>query len=205
MGKAAAKADCDLHLALLNVWESGSAQYNGDYRRRYSRSWRDEPDEDEHDDDSEFEVIEVFDSGKSLSEWRRPHGEATALGKIPLLDGEVSPADALEEMEPDEEHFREATGNEGASFERTYSRAALVVWPTTQLLAIVNQGGPDGTLPYLSSLLDEMQAAGARKRAPIKSRAEQLAGLMIAHWPGRGWQDRNRTEPTDTGRLLACR
>ena len=30
---------------------------------------------------------------------------------------------------PDEQHFQEATGNEGASFERTYSRAGFVLWP----------------------------------------------------------------------------
>jgi hypothetical protein len=52
VSKACAQAGCDLHLALLNVWKIGSAQYNGSYRRRYSRSWRDEPDEDEHTDDA---------------------------------------------------------------------------------------------------------------------------------------------------------
>lgn len=79
VAKAAAQSDCDVHLALLNVWESGSAQYTGGYGRCYSRSWRDEPDEDEHNDDSEFEVIEVLDWGKSLAEWRRADGEMAPL------------------------------------------------------------------------------------------------------------------------------
>ena len=61
VASAAAQSDCDLHLALLYVWESGSAQYIGSYRRRCGRSWRDEPDEDGHNDDSEFEVIEALD------------------------------------------------------------------------------------------------------------------------------------------------
>ena len=47
----------------------------------------------------------------------------------------MSPPDALEDMEPDEEHFHEATGNEGASFERTYHRAALVLWPRSRRLS----------------------------------------------------------------------
>ena len=47
---AAAKSDCDLHLALLTIWESGAAQYTGDYRHRYRRSWHAQPDEDERDD-----------------------------------------------------------------------------------------------------------------------------------------------------------
>jgi predicted 2-oxoglutarate/Fe(II)-dependent dioxygenase YbiX len=200
--KACAQADCDLHLALLYVWESGSAQYNGSYRRRYSRSWRDEPDEDEHTDSSEFEVIEVLDSGKSLSEWRSADGDTATLGKLPLLDDEVSPSDALDDMKPDEQQFREATGNEGASFERTYSRAALVIWPKDRLLAIINQGGPEVTLPYLADLLSKAQAVGAKNGAVFRTQAEELARLMIAAWSGLGWYDRDRTEPTETGRMF---
>jgi hypothetical protein len=64
----------------------------------------------------------------------------------------VSPPDALDDMEPDEEHFREATGNEGASFERTYARAALVIWPANRILAVLNQGGLGSTLPFLGDL-----------------------------------------------------
>ena len=202
VSKACAQVDCDLHLALLNVWESGSAQYNGIYRHRYGRSWRDEPDENEHNDDSEFEVIEVLDGGKSLSEWRHPDGEATALGELPLLDDEVSPADALEDMELDEQHFREATGNEGASFERTYSRAALVIWPKVLRLTVINEGGPEVTLPYLADLLDKLQAYGAKPRAAFKEQAEELASHMISAWSGRGWYERDRTEPTATGRMF---
>src|SRR5215470_3622801 len=118
LATAAPLSGCDLHLALLSVWESGSAEYSGSYRRRYRRSWHDEDEGDDHD---EFEVAEVLDWDKSLSEWRRPDNARTTLGKLPLRDGEVSPRGALDGIEPDEEHFREATGNEGASFERTYS------------------------------------------------------------------------------------
>ena len=79
------------------------------------------------EDTNEFEVIEVHDWSKTLSDWRRLDGAATTLGKLPIEDDEVSPPDALDDMEPDEEHFHEATGNECASFDRTYARAALVV------------------------------------------------------------------------------
>src|SRR5262245_10113977 len=32
---ATPQADCDLHLAVLSIGESGSAEYTGSYRRRY--------------------------------------------------------------------------------------------------------------------------------------------------------------------------
>ena len=56
-------------------------------------------------------------------------------------------------MEPDEEHFREATGNEGASFDRTCSRATLAIWPSNRTLAVINMAGLEVTLPYLEDLI----------------------------------------------------
>jgi hypothetical protein len=132
------------HLALLRVWESGSAEHSGGHRRRYRRSWHDA---DEGDDDDEFQMSEVLDWDRSLSEWRRPDNAQTTLGKLPLEDREVSPPGALDGMEPDEEHFREATDNEGAPFDRTYSRATLVIWPSNRALAVINMAGLDATLP----------------------------------------------------------
>ncbi len=90
----------------------------------------------------------------------------------------------LEGLGPDEEHFHEATGNEGASFDRTYSRAALVIWPSTRILAVINQAGPKCTLPYLDDLIDQWQAAGPKKGRAIKAQAEELTGLMLQSWPG---------------------
>ena len=199
LGTAAPRADCDLHLALLTVWESGSAEYTGRENWHYRRGRRDSGVEEEA---SEFEVVEVHNWSKTLSDWRRPDGMAPALGNLPIKDGEVSPPDALEDMEPDEEHFHEATGNEGASFERTYARAALVVWPSRRILAVMNQGGLEATLPLLDELLGRWKAAGARKGLALKSQAEELAGHMIATWRDSTWHERDRSEPSDLGRML---
>jgi predicted 2-oxoglutarate/Fe(II)-dependent dioxygenase YbiX len=199
LATAAPHAGCDLHLALLTVYESGSAEYTGRENWHYRRGQRDagKP-EARH----EFEVVDVFDGSKSLSEWRRPDGVPTTLGKLPIKDDEVSPGDALDDMDPDEEHFHEATGNEGASFERTYARAALVIWPSDRILAVLNQAGLEATLPYLEELLRNWQAAGPKKRQFHQKQAADLAGLMIATWPERSWHGRGRTEPSELGRML---
>jgi predicted 2-oxoglutarate/Fe(II)-dependent dioxygenase YbiX len=191
LATAAPLAGCDLHLALLSIWESGSAEYSDSYRR----SWHDE---DESDD--EFEVVEVLDWHKSLSEWRRPDDAQTTLGKLPLEDGEVSPPGALDGMEPDEEHFREASGNEGASFDRTYSRATLVIWPSNRILAVINMAGLEATLPYLEDLIAKWQAAGPKGGLLYRRQAQELAGYMLSSWPAAGWYD--RSEPTETGRMF---
>ena len=62
--KAAAEADCDLHLALVSIEESGSAEHTGYHRR--GRWGRDD------EGDEEFEVAEVYDRSLILSAWRRP-------------------------------------------------------------------------------------------------------------------------------------
>ena len=103
----------------------GAAEYADSYGSRRGRWGRDE---------DEFEAGEVYDRSVILSDWRHPNGEAWALGAIPVEEDELSPPDACDDLTPDEEYFNEATGNEGASFERTYRRAALVLWPSERLL-----------------------------------------------------------------------
>jgi hypothetical protein len=175
---AAPEAGCDLHLALLAIEESGSAEHTGSYRSRY-RGY--------DDDDDEFEVGEVIDRSELLTEWRRTDREPVALGEIPIEEGEISPPDALDEMQPDEQHFHEATGNEGASFERTYRRAALVIWPSKRRLAVINQAGPAATLPYLESLAAKWIDDGARQDSALWTEAHELSGHMLDTWPKVDW------------------
>ena len=192
---AAPRARCDLHLALVSIEESGSAHYAGSYRSRYRRY-------DDDADDSEFEVDEVIDRSEHLTEWRRADREPVALGEIPIEEGEVSPPDALEDMKPTEEHFHEATGNEGASFERTYGRAALVLWPQRRRLAVINQAGPAATLPYLESLAAKWIDEGAKQDSALWTEAHELSGHVLDTWPKRDWYgsgDDDKDEETGDG------
>ena len=199
---AAPDAGCDLHLALLRIWESGTAEYSGGWRRRYGRSWNRVAGADEDNNGDEFEVVEVYDTERLLIEWRHPDNTEVAFSELPLEDGEVAPPNALDGIEPDEQHFREATGNEGASFERTYARAALVIWPRRRILAIINQAGPAGTLPYLNDLIDQWQAAGPKKGRRAKQQAFEMAGLMLESWPSYYCFERHPSAPTETGRMF---
>ncbi|WP_114949148.1 2OG-Fe(II) oxygenase [Microvirga calopogonii] len=184
---AAQVADCDLHLALIAVEESGSADYTG-----YSSSYRrwSEPDEDE------FEEVEVLDRSIALSTWRRPDDQPSVLGEIPVRDDELCPPDALDDLEPDEEHFHEATGNEGASFERTYRRAALVLWPRERFLAVLCQAGVAVTLPCLADLTERWLRSGENHMSSLWREAHELSGYMIASWPR---QERYLLQETTSG------
>jgi hypothetical protein len=192
LAKAAAQADCDLHLALVSIEESGSAEYTGYYgRRRWSR--------DEEEDGDEFEVAEVIDRALVLSEWRRPDGGEAGFSDFPFTEDELCPPDAFEDLTPDEQHFHEATGNEGASFARTYRRAGFVLWPAARRLAVLNQAGLRTTLPYLEDLTARWEASSASIQAPLWREADELSGHMLRSWPCSSWRADGDAE---AGRML---
>jgi 2-oxoglutarate-Fe(II)-dependent oxygenase superfamily protein len=188
--KAAAEADCDLHLALVSIEESGSAEHTGYSRGRWSRG---------EEDDEEFEVAEVIDRTLFLSEWRRPDGSEAGLDDFPFDVDELCPSDAFEDLTPDDEHFHEATGNEGASFDRTYRRAGFVLWPTARRLAVLNQAGLRTTLPYLEDLTARWEASNASIRSPLWREADELSQHMLRSWPRSSWRE---DEDAKAGRML---
>ena len=189
---AASQAGCDLYLAQISVEESGVAEYVVDFNPRRGR-WSDE---------AEFEAGEVCDRCVSLSEWRQPDGSPSALGELPVEDEEICPPDGLDDMDPDEEHFHEATGNEGASFERTYRRAALVLWPREQMFAVLNQAGLSVTLPYLGELTARWVASGENRQSSLRQQAHELAGYMLSTWPMQESYPTERERPSEAARML---
>ena len=197
LAAAARKARCDLHLALLTIEESGAAEYSGSYGSRRGGWGRWDAEEDE------FEAGEVLDRYMTLSNWQRSDGGASALGDIPAEEEEFSPPDACSDLAPDEEHFHEATGNEGASFERTYRRAALVLWPSDRIFAVLSQAGLPVTLPYLDDLTQHWADSAGDRQSSLWREAHDLAGYMIAQWPTQDWYPRRDKTPSNAARMLA--
>ncbi len=100
----------------------------------------------------------------------------------------MSPSGALEGLSPDAINFTEATGNAGATFERSYHRAALVLWPSSIRLAVVNEAGRSVSLPYLANLAERWVAGGRDASSPLWTQAHELAGHIIAGWPMARWR-----------------
>ena len=190
---AAARSGCELHLALISIEESGIAEHTGYYGSRWRRS---------SDDEEEFEAVEVCDRSATLSDWLRADGAPTPLKDIPFDESEVCPSGSFDDMEPDEVHFHEATGNEGASFERTYRRAALTLWPEARKLAIFNQAGLDVTLPYLGELTARWEASGAHMDDGLWREADELCGYMLDSWPVHRWYPRKDDASSKESRML---
>lgn len=181
--RAADEADCDLYLALVSIEETGTAEYAGYASRRRSRRYRDRDEDDEGGYDDDFEIGEIIERTLTISDWRQPDGSKPAITALPFEEDELCPPGSFDELEPDEQHFHEATGNEGATFERTYRRAAFVLWPRTRRLAVMHQAGLGVTLSYLSDLAARWEQSGESQASPQWHDAHTLAGYVLRDWP----------------------
>jgi hypothetical protein len=207
LAAAAKQAGCALHLALVELQESGSADYaEGYYDRRGRSRWHDDEDENEEEDDENqggFEVGEIGDCYTSLTDWRAHDGHPVSWGAIPVDDEELSPPDPFHALKPDELHFQEASGNAGVSFERRYRRAALVVWPNDRAMAVLTQAGLGVTVPHLGDLTECWIGGGAESGSTVWQEAHNLAGCMIDDWPQHAGGGSGTEATAATGMLQA--
>lgn len=181
LAQAAARAGCVAHLGIVHIEESGAAQPNYDHYGSGRGRYYDEDEEDDEGSD-DFEVIEVSDSWQYVDQWVDREGCPVDFGPLPLADGELLPAGALDDEMPDDQRLLEASGNEGASFERAYHRAALVIWHRERYAEVLLQAGMGAVLPYLKEQIDacgnESTASTARKEVA------SLARRVIDAWKG---------------------
>ena len=181
---AAGRADCALHAAILHLEEWGAASYSGEFA---GWGW-DAPDDDD------LEMEEVEDYRQWLDGWVGPDGDRPPFGEIDLAPEERLPRGALDDAEPDEQHVEEATGNAGATIERTYRRAALVLWPESRTLSVVAAGGIDAAVAWVAEEL-------GRSGGGADERIRTLTAELIDIWPA-GRDDFDEPGATGHARML---
>jgi predicted 2-oxoglutarate/Fe(II)-dependent dioxygenase YbiX len=186
---AARAAECDLHLGLVTVYEQGSAEYTGG-------GW--------YGDAVDMEVGEVIDEGRYIHHWRSSEGEPLELGHLDFADDEVSPPDAFAGFEDIEPDFEEATGNAGASYERTYQCAALVIWPRAHRALVLVDAGLNVSVPYLSDLIERWRAAGGVSGDEDWQQAHGLALAIRDAWPSERWQAQSANKAGHGAALLGA-
>jgi hypothetical protein len=177
--QAAARAQCVAHLGIVHIGESGAAEPDYDdysYRSRRNRyRYYEDGDEEDDDEDASFTVVTVDDDWRYVDEWRDTDDRVPEFGRIPLSGSELLPAGALDGEPPDEKRLTEASGNEGATYERSYHRAALVLWLQDRTADVLLQAGVVAALPYLKQL-----AVGGER---AQSKAIAVAQRILDAWP----------------------
>lgn len=184
---AAARADCEVALALADVhetrecyeperWESG---YGG--RRRPWEGWSPG---DEDDDDSngygpgdygagagaaDYEVGELLDWDLALDHWIDAAGTAAEPVGSRVSDDEVCTSTPTRDLEPYESEYEPYMGNYGNTMDRWYRRAAVVVWPRRLTFAVRSEASPAWALDTL------LATAGSGSVAEVRELASTLA------------------------------
>ena len=185
LAQAAERAGCAAHLGIVHIEESGAAEeIYQDYKTRRWGRHEDVDDENEDEDESseDFEIIEVCDWRHFISQWRDLRDQPVEFGEIPIEPGELFPDGALDGEKPDEQRLMEASGNEGASFERSYHRAALIIWRRERSAEVLLQAGPAAALPCLR---DRIDAAEVENALPVARKAAVALALQIV----KAWRD----------------
>ena len=162
LATAAEKAECSLYAAILEISEHGSADYS-------SYEWSD------NDDDLEMGEVDDWECG--LQGWVALDDSRPEFGKVPLLDGEMLPDEALIDAYPDEKMVEEASGNAGVSVEHLYRMTTLVVWPKDKAVETLARGSVLGAVEYVESRL----AAGSASDVPTDS-SRGLGEQLINAW-----------------------
>ena len=177
LAAAAERTGCAMFTAILHAEQTDSVMA---YGHVYDD---DDPDEDD------FEVIETDTFGCWLDGLTAPDGAAPDYGKLRIRPGELMPAGRLDLDRPDSQRLFEATGNGGATVDRLYRSAALVIWPREATLQVLAPAGADTILAFLAA---ERERESAGHPVPVGTR--ELAGQLGAVWPDPVW-----VSPADEG------
>ena len=172
LAEAARRADCALHAAILHIEEVCVAEHPQDLPYGFDPA------------DSDLEAGEVIDSDHWLDGWVSPDDANPAYGKLRLRAGELLPAGALDDVDPDDEWVNEATGNAGVEIERAYRSAVLVLWPRARTLATLADAGAGAMVAYVADELERSDLSDA-EHARLRTLATQLIDAWPAPAPGR--------------------
>ena len=166
LAEAARRAGCALHAAILHIEEVCLAEHPQDLPYGFDPT------------DGDLEAGEVLDSDHWLDGWVAPDDAKPAYGKLRLRAGELLPAGALDDVDPDDEWVNEATGNAGVEIERAYRSAALVLWPRDRALATLADAGAGAMVAYVAAELERSDLSDAEH-----VRLRGLATRLIDVWP----------------------
>jgi len=199
--ETAERAGCVAHLALVTLWQSGSAEggYDDDsYRygrgRRYH--WSDDEDDEDYDEtSSRYDMGEVYDWSLTADHWSDREGNKVLLGEIRLAEDEIVAHESLSESEPNREDFEGYTGNAGMTLERWYHRAAVVIWPRARHFHVLCGAGTDAAVGGLAAMVRRLKRASKAKRDERLRECRSFAAAIIDSWTpghrGYGWGNKN--------------
>ena len=185
LARAADNIGWQAFVALMTYYQTGMPDYgtisysNSRSRRRYRRL-DGGMDNDISGEDGGAEFEEVFDEYRSLAGWLDAQGRKQPFGKL-RFDEEELVSNVAPENWARKQEISEATGNEGATMERWYRQAAVVIWPRDRYFCILAGEGQQHAVPALEELV-----------AATEDPVEDVSCLAFAAEIVNGWKKGTR-------------
>jgi 2OG-Fe(II) oxygenase superfamily len=203
--EAAAQAGCKAYLALLTLWESGSARDDG-YEYGYGHGRYRHRRDDDKVDEGEYTMEEVYETSLTATNWSDGEGNGLPIGTLNVAEDEILDPDALKGVKPEEE-YEGYTGNEGMTLERWYRRAAIFLWPARRHLEILCDRDSRNVVPVLNQIVAEWRQIAGKEAAEAKAQCIAMAVAILAKWPAipfarEGPRESKRAELFETLTLL---
>lgn len=178
--EAAEQAGCMAHLALITLWEFGTAEEEyEDFCYARSHEW---PEEDEDERTSEYEMTEVIECSLSASHWSDHQGNEVDFGTIRIDADEIISTIDLGDGNPSEEEFEGFTGNEGMTLERWYHRAAIIIWPREKHFQVLCNAGTNEAVGGLRTMVKQLQRSASTEETKLYKDCEYFAAKIIDSW-----------------------
>ncbi len=156
LARAAERLGYQAFVALLTHFQTGSPDYGtisySRSRRRYRR-FDGGMDDDISGENEGAQFEDIYEERRSLGCWLDPQGRKQPFGKLRFEEEELV-SNAAEKGWPYTQQISEATGNEGATMERWYRQAVVVIWPRVRYFRILAGEGPEHAVPALGQLVE---------------------------------------------------
>lgn len=173
---AAARAGCDIVLALAEIHETWGCEEEGWYGYEEwsprSRRWeRDEEgdwyaDDDPPPDDPDwYTLTDLQDRSITLVRWIDPTGRKGDPIVTYVRDEEACCTTPTVDLEPYASEYEGYMGNYGNTMDRWYRRAAVVLWPRSRAFTVRAEASPGWALETLKQRIRTGAIPEARKLA----------------------------------------
>ncbi|MGI9301657.1 MAG: 2OG-Fe(II) oxygenase, partial [Gammaproteobacteria bacterium] len=165
---AADELDLVAHLALTDVHEIWQAEDEFETSWNYQRyRYVDDESEDyvdEGDDEDRYDerLVELIDDDYTLAHWIDRKGKRASFKPHPAPQEMICWNKANDELKPFESSYEGYMGNHGNTVDRWYHRAAVVLWPKSQIYSSQFCIDPISTLKKITKLLLKDSKLGSK-------------------------------------------
>jgi len=180
IAEAAEQAGCRATLGLMTLWESGQGEDGGESYDSYDRR-RSRYGSRERSSESEYRMIEIYDTSLSVNHWAAFDGSHPSFGKLAFEESQLVSEKPILERKPRED-FEGYTGNAGMTLQRWYRQAIVAVWPQKAHYKVLCAAGTAAVAKELLRQARDLSVLTGTAKQQHREECRRFAGAIISRW-----------------------